>query len=135
MAITIKYVKAKESAPVASAVVWPSVGPQGKGGSVANGKAEVFAAAFSKKKKSNVEDYPPWESPPDYTILDALKDFATGNAKGKELWLVSVSGEGQFKVISFDVATRRCQLDGPKGLRIKPVISERETLLYSPFWK
>ena len=124
MAVKIKYVKTVDAS------TWPVV-PNGAG----NGQADAFVAALTKKSKKSDSDYPPWELAPGYTILDALKDYATNNWHGKELFLVGTGSPTRFKVLGYDPASRRCQLESQDGLRIKPVISEREVPLYSPFWK
>jgi hypothetical protein len=131
MAVTIKY-KPKDSAP--SPGVWPAVSSQA---AATSDQTDAFAAALSKKSKtkSPEADYPPWELAPGYSILDALKDFASNNRHGTELFLVAVGSPTRFKVLGYDPVSRRCQLESQEGLRIKPVISEREVPLYTPFWK
>jgi len=129
MAVIIKYVKQVIELQPSS---WPSAS---KGTATPNGKAEAFAAALSKKPKKPESDYPPWELDPSYTILEALKDYATSNWHGKELYLVASNSPMRFKVLHYDPVSRRCQLESQDGLRIKPVVSEREVPLYTPFWK
>lgn len=132
MAVKIKYAKAEAAKPLP--VEWPFPAQLKQEDT---GQADAFAAALSKKTKSKKSgsDYPPWELAPGYTILEALKDYATNNWHGKELFLMSVNTPMRFKVHGYDPVSRRCQLESQDGLRIKPVVSEREVPLYSPFWK
>jgi hypothetical protein len=133
MAVTIKYLK-MVTPPKGG---WPSTSSHGNVAPLSDGKVGAFSNALNKKKSKTQPDadYPPWDLPPGYTILEALRDYATNNWQGRELWLIAVSGDMQYKVIAYDMASKRCQLESEKGLRIKPVISEREVPLYTPFWR
>lgn len=97
-----------------------------------------FANAMQTIKaahEAEPEDPPPWESPDGYTIVDALKEFSLNKPAGKELWLYAKNGMACYRVVSYNVDDKRCQLVAQNGMKLKPVIGEREIPLYRPYWK
>lgn len=96
-----------------------------------------LANALSLSVGSKSADLPPWEIDESQTILDALKDFASGKkTKGKLLKLIHRTNPAcQYVVKTYDPDTGRAVLEGGyKGGLLKPVITEREVPLYYPMW-
>lgn len=96
---------------------------------------QAAVAKFVESVKANdAQQQAHWDCPDDYTILDALKDFANKTMKAPGLWLHAKNGMAVYRVVSYDLQDRRCQLECTNGLKLKPIIGEREVPLYLPRW-
>lgn len=81
-------------------------------------------------------DDPPWEAPAkDYTILKALEDLRAGKFPKKTLFFLKNDSNLKWRVLGWDAETKRASLEGDHGMKIRPVITEREVPTYTPFWR
>jgi hypothetical protein len=98
----------------------------------------AFMAALSlgKPVPEPAPEPAPWDIDEDYSILDALKDFAEKKKPKQQLMLVHRHTVGcTYTVKSYDQETGRAVLEGGfKGGLLKPVLGEREATLYYPVW-
>lgn len=80
---------------------------------------------------------PPWQAPEGYTILDALKDHFSQSQQGRTLLLVGKASPFRTWVVKgYSPDTGRALLeDSQDKMVLRPVISQREVPLYTPFWR
>jgi hypothetical protein len=81
-----------------------------------------------------VEHAPPVAPKPTYTILDAIKDLHTGVKVGTLMIVHAATGKS-FEVLGYDQKTGATTMRNGDGLKIKPVLSERECSVYIPLWR
>lgn len=90
-------------------------------------------AGLPENKEKVIE---PWDDQPQYTILEALKEFSEKKFPKKILRIVHKENPVHtYKVKAYDPTSGRAQLEGGfKGGLLKPVITERESKIYYPQW-
>lgn len=78
---------------------------------------------------------PPQSTTPsgEQTALAALEELAGG--RKQVLMLVHKTTGQTLQVLDFEPKTRRVYLKNSEGVKIQPIIGERENGIYNPFWR
>lgn len=91
------------------------------------------SAALLKALAASPEEPEDSPAPDDYTILDALREYAERKHFGKTLMLIAVNAATTWVVKAYDIETGRASLENEK-MTIGPKITQREVALYRPHW-
>jgi hypothetical protein len=79
---------------------------------------------------------PPPEIPqPPYTIFHALEEWVNGHRVGTLMLVHNHSGIA-YRVVKYHPDSKQVSLQyGHKRKLLTPILSERESKLYSPYWR